>query len=116
MVAPYMGPMPHGGKRHYGGEPHFGVWSKQDCRFIIIYKGKTYKVARLVCEAFHGSPPEDETYCLHIDENSANNRPDNLKWGTQKENLSAPGFLKYRETGDYESTLGLRGINAKTDA
>ena len=33
--------------------------------------------------------------CLHIDENSANNRPENLKWGTQKENMNAPGYLAY---------------------
>jgi hypothetical protein len=49
----------------------------------------------MVCEAFHGTPPEGKNYCLHIDENSRNNRPENLKWGTQKENLNAPGFLAY---------------------
>lgn len=96
MVAPYRGEMPHGGLRPYGGEPHFGVWNKQDARFIIIYKGKTYKVARLVCEAFHGEAPADLPVCMHKDENSANNRPDNLEWGTQKQNLNAPQFKEYR--------------------
>lgn len=39
---------------------------------------------------------------MHMDENSRNNVPSNLKWGTQKENLSAPGFIEYcrSRTGD----------------
>ena len=70
MVAPYESPMPYGGVRQYGGEPHFGVWNKQDARFIVIHKGKTYKVARLICEAFHGKPMRADV-CMHMDENSA---------------------------------------------
>lgn len=103
MVAPYRGEMPNGGERPYGGEPRFGVWNKQDGRFITVYKGKTYKVHRLVCEAFHGPPPNDASVCMHIDENAANNRPDNLKWGTQKENLNAEGFREYHRTGSMEA-------------
>lgn len=96
MVSPYQARMPNGGKRQYGGQPHFGVWNKQDERFIIIHKGKTYKVARLICEAFHGTPPNDKPVCMHIDENSANNRPDNLSWGSQQENMNAPALTEYR--------------------
>jgi len=94
MVAPYQGVMPHGGLRPYGGKPHFGVWNKQDGRFITVYKGRTYKIARLICEAFHGAPPKGEPVCMHLDENAANNRPDNLQWGSQKQNLNAPEYLK----------------------
>lgn len=104
MVKPYCGDMPNGGKRSYGGEPHFGVWNKQDGRFIVIYKGKTYKVHQLVCEAFHGpKPPEPEiglVVVMHLDENSANNRPANLAWGTQKQNLNAKGFKIYCKNRD----------------
>jgi hypothetical protein len=96
MTKPYRGKMPHGGLRPYGGEPHFGVWSKQDARFITVYKNKTYKISRLVCEAFHGEAPEDKPVCMHLDENAANNRAQNLAWGTQKENLNAPQFKEYR--------------------
>lgn len=96
MVTPYHGKMPYGGQRPYGGEPHFGVWNKQDARFLIIYKGKTYKIARLVCEAFNGQPSKAAPVCMHLDENAANNRPDNLAWGTQKENLNAPAVTIYR--------------------
>ena len=109
MTKPYRGPMPHGGERPYGGQPHFGVWNKQDHRFIIVYKGKCYKVHQLVCEAFHGAKPDEpeegRIVCMHIDENSANNRSDNLAWGTQKENLNAAGFKKYRETKDHKAAL-----------
>ncbi|WP_280641506.1 hypothetical protein [Bartonella tamiae] len=35
MVAPYYASMPHGGKRQYGGEPHFGVWSKTEGRKVF---------------------------------------------------------------------------------
>lgn len=114
MHAPYSAPMPRGGIRHYGGQPHFGVWNKQDGRFIIMIKGKPHKVARLVCEAFHGPAPDDKPICMHLDENAANNRADNLAWGTQKENLNAPGFKAYVRSGgpgerDYEVTLPYRG-------
>lgn len=102
MVAPYTAPMPSGGSRQYGGEPHFGVWNKADGRFITVHKGKTYKVHRLICEAFNGAAPADATVCMHADENAANNRPSNLVWGTQKENLNAPAFKAYcaERTGD----------------
>lgn len=32
---------------------------------------------------------------IHINENSLDNRPENLRWGTQKENLNSPRFLAY---------------------
>lgn len=106
MVAPYLSPVPNGGLRHYGGIPHFGVWNKENQRFITVLKGRTYKIHRLVCLAFHGFPPNGKPNCLHIDENPANNRASNLKWGSQKENLNAPGFLEYREycVGDFSPT------------
>lgn len=100
MVKPYRAAMPHGGLRPYGGQPHFGVWNKQDGRFIVIYKGKCYKVHQLVCEAFHGPKSEGAPVVMHVDENAANNRAENLRWGTQKQNLNATGFSVYRKTGD----------------
>lgn len=99
MTAPHIGTMPYGGDKHYGGSPYFGVWSKQDGRFIIVHKGKTHKIARLVCEAFHGAAPDEKPVCMHLDENAANNRADNLAWGTQKENLNAPMFREYVQSG-----------------
>lgn len=95
MRLPHRSAMPKGGDRPYGGEPYFGVWSEEDNRFIVQFRGKTFKIARLICEAFHGSAPDDKPVCMHLDENSRNNRPTNLAWGSQKENLNAPGFLAY---------------------
>jgi len=62
----------------------------------------TLKVHQLVCEAFHGTKPFVNAYVLHKDENPFNNNKDNVYWGTQKENLNAPGFLVYcaSRTGD----------------
>ena len=59
------------------------------------FRGRTYKVARLICEAFHGPPPSRKPQCLHLDENARNNLPQNVMWGTQRENLNATGFLQY---------------------
>jgi len=109
MRVPFIGEMPKGGSRHYGGEPHFGVWNKTDGRFIVIHRNKTYKVHRLICEAFNGPPPEGAEYCLHIDENAANNRPSNLKWGTQKENLNADAFIAYCEERTGKDSPWIRG-------
>ena len=95
MRLPWGGRMPYGGNKAYGGTPTFGAWSETDKRFVLQYQGKTHKVARLICEAFHGPAPDDKPVCMHLDENSRNNQPSNLAWGTQKENLNAPGFLAY---------------------
>lgn len=32
---------------------------------------------------------------MHDDEDARNNRPGNLVYGTQKQNLNYPGFLEY---------------------
>jgi hypothetical protein len=114
MISPFWGEMPHGAKRPYGGAPQFGVWSKTDARFIIVYRGKTYKVHRLVCEAFNGQAPNDKPYCLHRDENSANNRADNVYWGDQKENLNATGFVEYCKARTGEDSPFIKGRRKKS--
>lgn len=105
---PYLSPMPNGGMREYGGHAHCGQDSGEG-RMIFVYKGKSYKVHQLVCEAFNGKRP-DGFVCMHLDEDYTNNKPDNLKWGTQKENLNAPGFIEYckSRTGDNSPTTKAR--------
>ena len=88
-------PMPRGGVKICGGSGTFGQWD--GVRYLYILHGRTHKVARLVCEAFNG-PPSAGLVCMHLDENSRNNRPENLRWGTQRENLNAPKFLEYCRT------------------
>jgi hypothetical protein len=97
MVKPFVA---GAGRKQYGGVPTVGCWDGS--RFIWRCGGRTYKVARLICEAFKGPPPSYDSVCMHMDEDSRNNAPSNLAWGTQKENLNAPGFLAYckRRTGE----------------
>src|SRR6185312_1546295 len=40
---------------------------------------------RLICEAFHGAPPPKHE-CRHINGDKADNRAENLAWGTKKQN------------------------------
>lgn len=107
QIKPHSKPMPRGGVREYGGFPTYGTWDGY--RYVYIRKGyKTRKVARLVCEAFNGSPKENEV-CMHLDEDSSNNRPENLKWGTQKENLNFPGFIEYCKSRTGENNPWIKG-------
>jgi hypothetical protein len=92
--------MPNGGLRTYKTKWRRGTKTKaaQNARhkyFGTLYKGRNYKIHRLICEAFHGAPPFDGAVVIHLDENSLNNKVSNLRWGTQKENLNAPGFIAY---------------------
>lgn len=106
MRAPYDAPMPYGGKRRYGGKPHFGQFVEEERRCVFYFRGRTYKVHQPVCEAFHGPKPFPRAVVMHGDEIGCNNRADNLAWGTQKQNLNAPGFLAYcrSRTGDDSPT------------
>lgn len=51
-------------------------------------KRKTQRVHRLICSSFHGLPYRSSLVCSHKDGNWKNNKPSNLKWETQKENLA----------------------------
>jgi single-strand DNA-binding protein len=97
---PYPTPMPNGGTKVNELKPTYGVTSRAATtstysRKQIVFRRKTYKVARLVCLAFHGPPPTPKHEVLHDDEDSHNNRPGNIGWGTRKQNLNAPGFIAY---------------------
>lgn len=73
---------------------------KRRCLKAALYTSKRYlfvvlcrnggvfnaSVHRLVCLAFHGKP-KDKMVASHLDGNSFNNKPGNLKWETQKENV-----------------------------
>jgi len=107
MVIPRLGEMPKGGQRQYGGYARRGSWDGD--RYVFLWAGKTRRVARLVCEAFHGAPPFDGAVCMHMDENARNNAPENLKWGTQKENMNAPGFIEYCRSRTGENNPLVKG-------
>ena len=106
MLVPFHTTMPYGGLRVHGGRPGIGQWD--GARFIYVLRGRTYKVARLICEAFNGQP-QDGQVCMHLDEDARNNRPENLRWGTQKENLNAPGFISYCRSRTGENNPNIKG-------
>lgn len=93
--------MPNGGVRRYETRPTYGtIHKKGSYAYYALYNKRlgNLKVHKLVCEAFHGPAPKDKPFCIHKDENSMNNLPCNLKWGTQKENLNMPGFIAHCKT------------------
>ena len=96
MILPHIGPMPHGGERHYETTPVYGVSHPDDGnRPMLVYKGKSFRISKLICEAFNGKKPFAGAVVMHIDDNPQNNRASNLKWGTQKENLNSDKFISY---------------------
>jgi len=73
-----------------GGVPTFGWYSPEKQRFEYKYAKKNYRVSRLICEAWYGPSPPGKSVCMHLDEDATNNRPENLRWGTQTENMNFP--------------------------
>ena len=112
--------MPHGGIRHYYPKATYGCKVKASKNARHVYCGIStkffgnIKVHRAVCEAFHGEPPFEGAIVIHLDEDSTNNRPDNLKWGTQKENLNMPKFIEYCKSRTGKNSPSYKGkINKK---
>jgi len=107
--------MPHGGFRKYIPRPVLGTKTKASKNARHQYYGlqtRRYgnlKVHRLVCEAFYGTPENKKAVVIHLDENALNNRADNLKWGTQKENLNSPKFIEYCKSRTGENSPVIKG-------
>lgn len=81
------------------GLTSYGCKTSEYRRMIFRFRGKTYKVHRAVCEAFHGAPPFGGAVVMHLDEDGRNNVAENLRWGTQRENLNAHKFRTERCAG-----------------
>lgn len=54
---------------------------------LVMPNRKYVLVHRVVCEAFHGAPPEDKPFALHGNGVRDDNRAENLRWGSQSENI-----------------------------
>ncbi len=64
-------------------------WNKQGYRTTNVKRdGKTVPrgVHRLVCSAWHGLPRDDSQIVDHINRCRSDNRPENLRWVTHREN------------------------------
>lgn len=121
LLPPRYAPIAQGGFRAYFPRPRYGQVSrehknaKHSYRIIMVRRvtasaGQSpRKVHQLVCEAFHGPKPFEKAVVIHLDENALNNRPENLKWGTQKENLNAPKFIKYCKGRTGENNPRIKG-------
>jgi len=107
--------MPNGGTRKYRPKPTYGHKTKASKKAKHVYMNlcsKFYgnlKIHQLVCEAFHGPRPFPTAVVIHLDEDSTNNKAINLKWGTQKENLNSPSFIKYCQSRTGENSPTTKG-------
>jgi hypothetical protein len=110
--------MPHGGIRKYKPKPTFGNRCRASRTARHVYMGAynsfygNLKIHRLVCEAFHGSAPFQRAVVIHLDEDSTNNNSENLKWGTQKENMNMPKFIEYCKSRTGENNPLIKGRKA----
>lgn len=116
LLPPRYAPIPNGGYRLYEPLPTKGTitTSKKGAshkyRSVLTRHFGNVKVHRAVCEAFHGPAPSPRHVVLHRNEDGTDNRPSNLKWGTQKENLNAPGFRAWCAQVACEKFSGISGM------
>ena len=72
----------------------FFIYNTQGYPYVNLYYNKAHKaemIHRLVANAFVPNP-KGYNIVMHLDDNKTNNNANNLRWGTQKENLSAEHF------------------------
>lgn len=104
LFPPKHAPLHQGGFRRYLPKPTKGLERRAARDAGHVYLGIHHrdfgniKIHRAVCEAFHGPAPFEGAVVIHLDENALNNRPENLKWGTQKENLNMPKIKAYHRS------------------
>ena len=70
-------------------KPVLGKWGYYFVRLSKNGKTKNHYIHQLVCRAFHGPRPKNMEVS-HINENSQDNRADNLCWTTRKSNCNQP--------------------------
>lgn len=83
--------------------------SKRGYRVVRIRLGRNglHGIHRLVCEAFHGTPPEGRNDCRHLDGDELNNLASNLAWGSRAENMADTKALGRHNHGETHSQAKL---------
>jgi hypothetical protein len=61
---------------------------------------QTFLVSRLVCEAFHGPPPDRRSHAAHGDGDRTNNSAANLRWASKAENEADKAIHGTRLSGE----------------
>lgn len=97
--------------------PHrMGSQGRRDGRASVILRRKGVKkrhlVSRLVASAFYGVPEEGMT-CSHLDGNWCNDRPENLAWESQADNLARMRDHGTRLTGEKNPQSKLTDADAR---
>lgn len=122
LQAPSHAPLPNGGYRLFTTKPVLGCVARSrkgaahEYRHVMLKRHgglarqKPRKVHQLVCEAFHGPKPFPGAVVIHLDENAHNNRPENLRWGTQKENMNMPKLKEYHRSRTGENSPAVKGL------
>ncbi len=119
LLPPRHAPTPCGGYRLYTPKPVSGAVTRSSKGASHVYRNiyckffGNIKVHRAVCEAFHGPPPFEGAVVIHLDEDGLNNRPENLKWGTQKENLNMPKIKAYHRSRTGENSAHAKHRKSK---
>lgn len=83
---------------------------------VFVYNGmsqrKQIRVHRLICQTFHGNPPnfgERKVLIRHLDGDRMNSRPENLAWGTYAQNYQ--DYVAHKEEMAYYLQRGpLEGL------
>lgn len=79
---------------------------------VVKDKRYLFYTHRIICEAFNGPAPEGKPVVDHIDDNRANNRPENLHWVSKKENNSKSHARKMKSANSHS---GVKSIIEATD-
>lgn len=81
--------------------------------YALLIDGAKQKwwLHRIVAWVFHGDPPFNGAEVRHLNGNPANNKSDNLAWGTHAENqrdMIAHGTVRYGENNRSASLLNFQ--------
>lgn len=77
----------NGSRRFFPGQICQGHRGKKGYERIKVF-GKNIETHRIVCLTFHGEPPSPKYHAAHANDIKHDNRAENLRWATAKENAA----------------------------